>query len=127
MIDYTQGGAVPSWLVSDGTLRMIALTLITYLPDLSASTYLIEEPENGIHPKALESVIQSLSAATNVQVLLATHSPLVLALLKPDQMLCFAKNPHGAADVVSGSEHPAIKNWQGDIPIETLFASGVLA
>jgi len=126
VIDYGQGGDVPSWLVSDGTLRMIALTLVAFLPE-TALTYLIEEPENGIHPKALETVMQALSATNNVQVLLATHSPLALALLEPKQILCFAKNSAGATDIVSGINHPVLKNWQGEIPIETLFASGVLA
>jgi len=98
-----------------------------YFGSETALTYLIEEPENGIHPKALETVMQALTATNNVQVLLATHSPLALALLEPKQMLCFAKNSSGATDIVSGINHPVLKNWQGEIPIETLFASGVLA
>jgi len=127
-IDYGQGKPVPSWLVSDGTLRMIALTLISYLPDMPASTYLIEEPENGIHPKALETVMQALDAAQNIQVLLASHSPRVLGLLEPEKMLCFAKNQYGATDIIHGPDHPVLRNWTKEsVSLEHLFVSGVLA
>ncbi|MBC7553731.1 MAG: ATP-binding protein, partial [Taibaiella sp.] len=89
-IKYNNGISVPSWLVSDGTLRLLALTLPAYLPDFSG-VYLIEEPENGIHPKAIETVYQSLSSVYNAQILLATHSTVILSLVKPEQILCFAK------------------------------------
>ena len=58
--EYAGGVKVPSWLVSDGTLRLTALTLPAYLVDLQG-IYLIEEPENGIHPKAVSTVHDSLS------------------------------------------------------------------
>lgn len=71
---YRNGLQAPSWLVSDGTLRFLALTLLAYLPD-PAGPYLIEEPENGIHPRNVETVFESLSSVYDAQVLLATHSP----------------------------------------------------
>jgi len=116
---------VPSWLVSDGTLRMLGLTLLAYLPEPS-SVYLIEEPENGIHPKAVEGVFQSLSSVYSGQVLVATHSPLVLGLADPAQLLCFARNPSGAVSIVSGDKHPALRNWRGEVNLATLYAAGVL-
>ena len=74
IIRYSGGLEVPSWVASDGTLRLLALTLPAYLPDFSG-VYLVEEPENGIHPRAVETVIQSLSSVYEAQILLATHSP----------------------------------------------------
>ena len=55
-------------------MRFLALTLLAYLPD-PAGPYLIEEPENGIHPRNVETVFESLSSVYDAQVLLATHSP----------------------------------------------------
>jgi len=115
----------PLWLLSDGTLRFMALTLIPYLDD-SHSVYLIEEPENGIHPVAIESVFQVLSTAPKKQVLIATHSPMFLALAEPGQLLCFSKSEDGSVQVVSGDKHPALKNWKRDMSLDLLFASGVL-
>ncbi len=72
--EYAGGLRVPSWLVSDGTLRLTALTLPAYLADLKG-IYLIEEPENGIHPGAdCFTAFQSLSSMYEAQILLATHS-----------------------------------------------------
>jgi len=121
----TDDVALPSWLLSDGTLRLLALTMLAYLEDLNGS-YLIEEPENGIHPKALESVFQSLSSVCNAQMFCATHSPALLSLARPEQLLCFAKTAEGETDVIQGDQHPALRDWQGSIDLETLFASGVL-
>jgi len=33
MIDYQNGVSVPSWMVSDGTLRLLALTMLAYAPE----------------------------------------------------------------------------------------------
>jgi hypothetical protein len=55
VIDYENGVSVPSWMASDGTLRLFALTLLGYAPGFSG-VYLVEEPENGVHPTALQAI-----------------------------------------------------------------------
>lgn len=125
-VQYAGGGdPVPSWLLSDGTLRLLALTLLAYLPE-HEGIYLIEEPENGIHPRAVEAVFQSLSSVYDGQVLIATHSPLIVGLASREQILCFARNPSGAVDVVSGLDHPRLRDWKGEADLGTLYAAGVL-
>jgi len=122
---YETGLRAPSWTVSDGTLRLLALTLLAYLEG-SNRTFLIEEPENGIHPQAVETVFQSLSSAYGNQLLCASHSPVVLSLAEPRQILCFARTPQGATDIVRGSEHPNLRDWKRGADLGTLFATGVL-
>ncbi|MCE5243681.1 MAG: ATP-binding protein [Syntrophobacteraceae bacterium] len=124
-LEYEEGLIVPSWMASDGTLRMLALTLPAYLPDFKG-IYLIEEPENGIHPRAVETVLQSLSSVYAAQILMATHSPVILSAAEPHQVLCFAKTDCGAVDIVSGAEHPALRDWKGETNLGSLFAGGVL-
>lgn len=124
-IHYDSGLAAPSWTVSDGTLRMLALTLLAYL-DVDHRVYLIEEPENGIHPQAVETIFQSLSSTYSSQILCATHSPIFLTLARPEHVLCFATTSRGDADVVTGSSHPALTAWKRDADLGTLFATGVL-
>jgi predicted ATPase len=125
IIEYEGVGGVPSWMASDGTLRLLALTLVGYLPEFTG-LYLIEEPENGIHPRAIETMFQSLSSAQSAQVLMATHSPIILSVVEPGCVLCFAKTAEGAIDIVSGSEHPRLRQWRGETNLSTLFAAGVL-
>jgi len=124
-ITYANGLRTPSWTVSDGTLRLLALTLLAY-QDMPARTYLIEEPENGIHPQAVECVFQALSSARDRQILCASHSPVLLSLTEPASILCFARAANGESDVVRGTEHPLLAHWRRETDLGTLFASGVL-
>ena len=121
--EYADGLNVPSWLVSDGTLRLTALTLPAYLIDLEG-IYLIEEPENGIHPGAVSTAYDSLSSMYEAQVLLATHSTVVLNAAELDDVLCFAKDETGATDIVLGSEHPMLRNWQGQVDLGDTAGGG---
>jgi len=128
VLEYANGLEIPSWLASDGTLRLLALTLPAYLSEFHG-VYLIEEPENGIHPKAVETVFQSLSSVYDAQVFLATHSPVLLSLIKPkdsSKVLCFAKRDDGSTDIVSGDRHPKLREWQGEPNLSVYFAGGVL-
>ncbi|MGE5342921.1 MAG: methylation-associated defense system AAA family ATPase MAD3 [Candidatus Omnitrophota bacterium] len=125
VICYRGGLEVPSWMASDGTLLLLALTLPAYLPDLTG-VFLIEEPENGIHPRAVETIYQSLSSVYNAQILLATHSPVILSMVNAENVLCFAKTPKGETDIIRGTDHPNLKNWRGEINLGDLFAAGVL-
>jgi predicted ATPase len=125
-VRYTNGIEVPSWLVSDGTLRLLALTLPAYLPSIQG-VFLIEEPENGIHPLAIETACQSLMSLYEGQALVASHSPVVLGMMKPDAVLCFAKTESGSTSVARGSEHPSLRAWRRGADLGTLFAAGVLS
>ena len=122
---YRSGVEVPSWMASDGTLRLLALTLPAYLPG-SDEIYILEEPENGIHPLAVDCVFQSLTSVYESQVILATHSPVVLRMADLEEALCFAKDSDGATDIVAGNSHPRLRDWQGSPNMEVLFASGVI-
>ncbi len=127
LVEYASGARVPSWLVSDGTLRLLALTIPAYLRDLQG-VFLIEEPENGIHPRAIETVLQSLSSMYDSQVLVATHSTVALNQIAARDVLCFAKDKSGATDIISGDKHPALRQWkEGQPELGVLFASGILS
>lgn len=119
LVRYRGGLEVPSWMVSDGTLRFLGLSLLAFLPG-SEKTYLIEEPENGIHPEAVEHLYAFLRSVVESQILVTTHSPVVLEIAEPGCVLVFSKSREGGSQIVSGAQHPALRNGrQGD-----LFAPG---
>jgi ABC-type Mn2+/Zn2+ transport system ATPase subunit len=124
-LTYANGLHAPSWVLSDGTLRLLALTLLAYIPSESR-ILLIEEPENGIHPRAIETVLQSLQSVYDGQVFVATHSPLVLSKIADEDLLCFAKDDLGAVDVVRGTDHPRLQAWRSSLNLGDLFAAGIL-
>jgi predicted ATPase len=125
VVRYGDGLEVPSWMTSDGTLRLLALTLPAYITGLKG-VFLIEEPENGIHPRAVEAVFQSLSSVYGAQILMATHSPVILGIAESPQVLCFSKSGSGATDIVRGDQHPKLRDWRGETNLGALFAGGVL-
>ena len=76
-------------VLSDGTLRVIALAALKYDP-LYGGTLLFEEPENGVHPSRLgriASLLKALPSNLSVddpyawprQVIVNTHSPKFMA------------------------------------------------
>lgn len=124
LLRYENGLEAPSWVLSDGTLRMLALTIPAFLPP-EAAVYMVEEPENGVHPKALEIILRSLSSIPGAQMLLATHSPLVVQQCGVKPLLCFRRKDDGA-QVVTGAEHPTLQSWEGIPDLGVVFAAGVL-
>ena len=124
-LSYRGGFKVPSSGLSDGTLRILTLTLLPYLSK-QPSILVTEEPENGLHPYAIAAVLQSLSSMYDSQVWVSSHSPVVLASSKLDQLLCARMTGEGAVEIVSGKNHPHLKEWRGGIDLGSLFAAGVL-
>ncbi|HQU79649.1 MAG TPA: AAA family ATPase [Azonexus sp.] len=125
VVSYKGDFKVPSPGLSDGTLRILTLTLLPYLSKQPA-ILVTEEPENGIHPRAIEAVLQSLSSMYDSQVWVSSHSPVVLARAKLDQLLCARLASEGGVEMVAGTDHPRLKEWRGGIDLGSLFAAGVL-
>lgn len=125
MVSYKGDFKVPSAGLSDGTLRILTLTLLPYLRKQPA-ILVTEEPENGIHPRAIEAVLQSLSSMYDSQVWVSSHSPVVLARAKLDQLLCACLASEGGVEMVAGPDHHRLQEWRGGIDLGSLFAAGVL-
>jgi predicted ATPase len=68
--------------VSDGFLRLLALTALRYQRG-KVSILGYEEPENGLHPQLLEQCVGQLRkiAEAGTQVIVTTHSPYLLDYL----------------------------------------------
>ena len=123
-VTYEGGFAVTSSGLSEGTLRIMALTLVAYLPNAPALV-VIEEPENSIHPQAIAAIMDSLRSLYDQQVWLSTHSPVVLADSQLSELIITRLDRSGAASVVRGEEHPRLVDWKGAIDLGSLFATGV--
>ena len=88
--------------------------------------WLVEEPEISVDPLNIEPVMQSLQSVYEGQVLVATHSPTVLAIVAPEDILIFQSERGRGTRIVSGEEHHELRDWHKQLDIGTLFASGVL-
>lgn len=70
--------------------------------------FCIEEPENGLHPARIKEVMQILRDLTEngSQVLIATHSPLVLNCLEADEVTVFRRPKGGPTEATLLQETP---------------------
>ena len=81
-------------VLSDGTLRFLALLALAYAPQ-PPGLICFEEPENGVHPGRLPFVVDTLrgigergqDGGAHSQVLVNSHSPYLVDLLDPEEML----------------------------------------
>jgi predicted ATPase len=88
-------GWISPRIASDGTLRVIAMLAAIHDPDYSG-VLVIDEVENGLHPARLTELLRRLRnrvtdwrdgavpAYPTRQVILTTHSPVVLSALYPE-------------------------------------------
>jgi predicted ATPase len=111
--------------LSEGTLRILALTILPYLSP-TPKLLCVEKPETHIHPKAMEIVLQSLSSMYNSQVWISTHSPIALAHTDLKSVIVMHGSHEGNAVAIPGLEHPRLQDWQVSIDLGSLFAAGVL-
>lgn len=82
LIDGTRFGASQ---VSEGMLYYLAFSMLRHLDRVAL--LLVEEPENGLHPSRIADVMRVLrEVSKTTQVLIATHSPLVVNELQPDEV-----------------------------------------
>jgi len=124
-VELRDGTSFSSRVISDGTIRLLAL--LTVIDDPNREGILcFEEPENGVHEGRIPDLIDILRSATDTQdrdgdffqVLINTHSPAVMRSLRPEEVLF--------ADMVRtmpvGSDIPETKTRMRRIaPDKTLF------
>ena len=94
-LQFTDNLSFSSRVISDGTLRLLAL--LTLLNDPKRSdTLCFEEPENGVHEGRIAALVGFLRQSTVVstdpsdlsfQIVIATHSPKVMAHLDDSEIV----------------------------------------
>lgn len=98
MLKGSDGTVLPARSLSDGTLRFLGLAVLE-LDQKSGGVICLEEPENGIHPEKISSILDLLQGiCTDIslpvgednplrQVIINTHSPAVVQLVPEDTLL----------------------------------------
>ncbi len=104
-VELNSGERVPAQFISEGLLYYLAFAAIRYLEPVSI--LLVEEPENGLHPARIEEVMRTLrEISKTTQVLIATHSPLVVNELSGDEVSVVTRDPDRGTQVRRLSSTP---------------------
>lgn len=109
---------------SDGTLRTICLATLINQPNLP-TTILIDEPELGLHPYAINVLAGLLrSASKNTQIIVSTQSvPLVNQLTPEDILVVDREND---ASVFRRLKESDFSNWLDDYGLGDLWEKNLL-
>lgn len=117
--------------MSDGTLKVFAYLLLLEDPD-PPPFLCIEEPENGLYHKLLETLAQEFrNHATGrkggSQVFITTHQPYFVDALQPEEVWILEKGKKGFSTVRRASDDPIVKNMVAEgLPLGGLWYSDYL-
>jgi len=112
---------------SDGTLRFVALTTLLLQPDrYLPSVILVDEPELGLHPFAVEMLASLIrQASTTTQVIVSTQSSLLLDHFSPEDVL--VANRVGGGTQVERLDPSRLQSWLEDYSLGQLWEKNEFA
>jgi predicted ATPase len=110
--------------ISDGTLRFLLLMSILYNPN-GGTIICLDEPEIGLHPDMINRVATAIKHASKSgsQIIVATHSPLLLNNFELEDLLIFEKNATNESEVKYKSEDN-FENWEGEFLVGQMWLRG---
>lgn len=117
--------------MSDGTLKVFAYLLLLEDPD-PPPFICIEEPENGLYHKLLESLAQEFRAHASgkkrsPQIFVTTHQPYFVDALSPEEVWILEKGADGYSTIRRASALPIVKNLVAEgLPLGGLWYSDYL-
>jgi len=104
---------LPGWLLSSGTLRVLALLAVLRHPE-PPPLLLIEELENGLDPRTIHLIVEEMQAAVESgrsQIILTTHSPYLLDLLPLSSIIVCDRSDGGEPAFNRPGDDEELAEW----------------
>ncbi len=117
--------------MSDGTLKLFAYLLLLEDPD-PPPFICIEEPENGLYHKLLETLAQEFRAHASgrkraPQIFVTTHQPYFVDALAPEEVWILEKGGDGFSTIKRAADDPVVKGMvEEGLPLGGLWYSDYL-
>lgn len=121
-------GTTPLAAASYGMIRALALLAMLHDPDPPKLTC-VEEVDHGLHPYALDRIVERLrDASTRTQILAATHSPALVNRLRPDELIVCERNPETGASRIPAIDPAEVRKMcrEEELRLGELWFSGAL-
>ena len=126
IVEDALNAAINPISVSDGTVRLLALLVLTTWIAPRASLVAIEEPENGVHPHLAENIVDMLrSASGRSQLIVTTHEPDLLDHLEPSEVILCDKED-GFTRLKKASSIADIEQFRQHFSLGELWEQGVV-
>ena len=121
-------GTTPLASASFGTIRALALLAMLHDPAPPRLTC-VEEVDHGLHPYALDRIVERLrEASTRTQILAATHSPALVNRLEPDELIVCERDPETGASRIPAIAPAQVRKMfrEDELRLGELWFSGAL-
>lgn len=117
----------PSYMLSDGTVNILAVIVSLYFQD-DSEIIILEEPERNIHPKLLGKLVSFLEdVSSKKQIFVTTHNPYIIKEANLNDVILVSRNDKGISNVSKPINDKSIMSFlKNDLGIEDLFADGIL-
>ena len=118
------GNRFPAHMVSDGTIYALCLLVAVLTRVKQPGITIIEEPERGLHPKAISELIGFIReyASPHHPIILTTHSESVVRSLELEE-LYFVSKSQGKTQIKDVRKSGVDKN---KIPLDTAWLTNLL-
>lgn len=128
-LQMTEGNfKLPGWLLSTGTLRILALLAVLRHP-FPPSLLVIEEIENGLDPRAIHLIVEEIRNVVQsgkIQIILTTHSPYLLDLLTLSQIIIVERDEKGSPVFTRPGDDATLQEWTKKFAPGQLYTMGRL-
>jgi len=119
---------VPGWMLSTGTLRLLALLALLRHPN-PPPLIVVEEIENGLDPRSIHLIVEEIRNAVLdgvTQVILTTHSPYLLDLLTLEHLVLVERDGKGHPRFLRPADNENLQRWANDFAPGKLYTMGSL-
>lgn len=117
----------PSYMLSDGTVNILAVIVALYFQD-DNDVIVLEEPERNVHPKLLSTLVTLLEdISSKKQIFITTHNPYIIKEADLKDVILVSRDKKGVSKLSKPAEDNNIKTFlENDLGIDDLFVDGIL-
>ena len=123
---YAEEDGLPAFLISDGTVNIIALIIALYFQQ--KQVVIIEEPERNVHPYLISRVMDMFrEASRSKQILATTHNPEMVKQADLENILLITRDDEGFSRITKPADSDEIKIFlENEMGIDDLFVQNLL-
>ena len=117
---------LPAFLISDGTINMMALIIALYFQQKRLS--IIEEPERNIHPHLISKVMTMFrEASEKKQIIATTHNPEMVKQADLEHILLVKRDVRGFSTITKPADNEQIRIFlENEMGLDDLLVQNLL-